>query len=172
MWKYAHWNLIVKIVITIFFAIALIGSFNKTPQTITSQQSVITPTVEQLKQQQVNNYVFDVPSLVDKDLDGVIAVLGTPKGIDPTAKQIELGAKEWDKTFVKDGKELLVTYTISDKKIIDFFISTDDPSGTTTNTAHLLEMGNVKQDDSRYQIEFVKAIKNPSSYTGIKIIPN
>jgi hypothetical protein len=120
---------------------------------------------------QLSNAVFDIPSLVDKDIDGVIAVLGTPKGKDPTAQQIELGINEWDKTFVKDGKELLVTYTISNRKIIDFFIPTDDPSGLTTDTEHLLRLGNLKQGDPRYRIEFVKAIKDPSSFTGVKVIP-
>ena len=117
--------------------------------------------------------VFDVPSLVGKNLDGVIAVLGSPtKSIDPTALQIQMGVKEWDKSFTKDDKELLVTYTISNKKIVDFFISTDDPSGVTKNTAHLLQLGNLKQNDPRYKVEFVKAIKDPSSFTGVKAIPN
>ena len=115
--------------------------------------------------------VFDIPFLVGKNLDGVIAVLGTPKGQDPTAQQIQLGAKEWDKIFIKDNKELLVTYTISNRKIVDFFISTDDPSGVTKDTTHLLKLGNLKQNDPKYKVEFVKAIKNPSVFTGVKIIP-
>lgn len=119
-----------------------------------------------------NHYVFDVPSLIGKDLDGIVAMLGTPKGQDPTEQQIQLGVTEWDKTFVKDGKELLVTYTTSNRKVVDFFISTDDPSGSTTDTEHLLQMGNLQENDPKYKVEFVKAIKNPSSFTGIKVIPN
>lgn len=118
-----------------------------------------------------NKQIFDVPALVGKNLDGVITVLGTPKGQDPTALQIQQGITEWDKTFVKDGKELLVTYTISNRKIVDFFISADDPSGKTTNTTNLLQLGNLREGDSRYRIEFVRAIKDPNSFTGVKIIP-
>ncbi|HSW88015.1 MAG TPA: hypothetical protein VLG12_02520 [Candidatus Saccharimonadales bacterium] len=124
------------------------------------------------KVKQADLATFDVPSLVGKDLDGVIAVLGQPKGIDPTALQIQQGVTEWDKTFVKDGKELLVTYTISDRKIVDFFISTSDPSGATSDKEALLKQENLKQDDAKYRVEFVKAIKDPSTFTGVKVIPN
>ena len=62
-------------------------------------------------------------------------------------------------------------YTISNRKIVDFFISTDDPSGVTKDTTHLLKLGNLKQNDPKYKVEFVKAIKNPSVFTGVKIIP-
>ncbi len=117
-------------------------------------------------------YAFDVPSLVGKDLDGVIAILGEPRGQDPTSLQIQQGVIDWDKTFIKDGKELLVTYTISNRKIIDFFISTDDPSGGTSDSEALLLLGNLKQTDSRYRVEFVKAIGSPGSFTGVKVIPS
>lgn len=128
--------------------------------------------VRQNKSQVVNNqYAFDVPFLVGKDLYGVIAVLGTPEGNEPTRQQIDLGIKEWDKTFRNNGQELLVTYTISDKKIVDFFISTNDPSGITTDTNALLQQGNLTQNDPRYRVEFVKAIKNTNTFTGVKVIP-
>lgn len=124
------------------------------------------------QQSQSVKSTFDVPSLVGKDVDEVIATLGEPQGQDPTALQIQQGVKEWDKTFVKDGKELLVTYTISDRKIVDFFISTDDPSGVTTDKENLLVIGNLSENDPKYTVEFVKAIKDPDSYTGVKVIPN
>ena len=124
------------------------------------------------QQSQSAKSTFDVPSLVEKDLDGVIALLGEPQGQDPTALQIQQGVKEWDKTFVKDNKELLVTYTISNRKVVDFFISTDDPSGITTDKENLLRIGNLSENDPRYTVEFVKAIKDPNSYTGVKAIPN
>lgn len=129
---------------------------------------------EKQTQSQLTNdkYVFDVPALIGKDKNGVITVLGNPQGQDPTALQIQQGVKEWEKGFVKDGKDLLVTYTISTGKIIDFFISTDDPSGSTTNTVHLLQIGNLRENDPRYRVEFVKAIKTPGSLTGVKVIPN
>lgn len=116
-------------------------------------------------------YVFDVPALIGKDITGVKAELGTPKDKEPTAQQINFGAKEWYLTFGKDDKELLVTYDIASGRIKDFFISTDDPSGKTKDKNHLLELGNINEGDSHYKIEFVKAIIDPSVFTGVKVIP-
>ena len=94
------------------------------------------------------------------------------KTLEPTNEQIRLGVKDWDMGFTKDGKDLLISYNIATRKINDLFISTDDKSGKTKDKSHLLEMGNLKENDPRYTIEFVKALNNPSSFTGIKIIPN
>lgn len=173
-----EWNVLKKwwfwviLILISFFIIRGMGgdTDNNKTNNKTEQPRVVAPPASS-KNSQVNQYVFDIPSLVGKNLDGVIAVLGTPKGQDPTAQQIALGAKEWDKTFVKNGIELLVTFTISNKRIVDFFISTDDPSGKTKNTTHLMELGNLKQNDPRYKIEFVKTLKDPSSFTGVKVIP-
>lgn len=117
--------------------------------------------------------VFDVPALIGKNLDEVTASLSPyqKKSADPTEQQIKLGAKTWDRTFEKDGKTLLVTYDILTKKIIDFFIDTDDPNGSTKDKNHLLALGGLKENDSKYKVEFVKAIKDPSVFTGIKITP-
>jgi len=117
------------------------------------------------------SYVFDMPTLIDKDLEELETILGKPKGLNPTEQQISLGVKEWEKIFIKNNKELLVTYKISNNEIIDFFISTDAPSGITQDKKHLLKLGNLKENDEKYSLEFVKAIKNPSYFTGIKIIP-
>lgn len=123
------------------------------------------------KQQIIPKYVFDVPSLVGKNIDEVKAVLGSPADKEPTQQQMSLGIDEWSLTFKKDGKELLVTYNPKTKKIIDFFISTDDPSGKTKDRNHLMELGNLKETDPKYKLEFVKAIKDSSTYTGVKVIP-
>jgi len=120
-----------------------------------------------------NQYVFDVPALVGKDLDGVITTVGKLRGEDPTPLQIKMGVREWDKTYVKDGEELLITYTIYNRKIIDFFVSADDnPSGGTTNKDLLLHTGHLQYNDPRYKLEFVQEIGNPSVFTGVKVIPN
>jgi hypothetical protein len=118
-------------------------------------------------------FVFDVPSLVGKNVDEIKKDLNSykKKPLEPTSDQIKLGVKEWEVEFEKDGKSLLVTYDIATKRIKDFFISSDDPSGKTKDKSHLLELGNLKENDSRYKIEFVKTLKDPSSFTGVKIIP-
>ncbi|MCD6194678.1 hypothetical protein J7K05_00525 [bacterium] len=128
--------------------------------------------LSQTKEQKVT-YVFDIPSLVDKNIDEVRERLGAPtnSSLEPSSKQKALGIIEWSNTFSKNNAELVVTFNSATRQIIDFFIPTDNPSGMTNDTQHLLELGHLELNSDRYQIEFVKAIKQPSSYTGVKIIP-
>jgi hypothetical protein len=126
------------------------------------------------KQAQVQTPAFDVPTLIGKNIDEIKAVLGTPQqDTEPNAQQIKSGVTEWEKQYTKDGKGLLVTYSVATKEVIDFFITTDktDKEGLTTDKQHLLDIGNFKEGDANYKIEFVKALKNPSAYTGVKATP-
>lgn len=124
--------------------------------------------------QKVNQYVFDVPSLIGKNIDEIRTVLGIPVDKDltePTALQLEMGTKEWNNTFKKDGVELLVTYRTTDRKVVDFFISQNGKFNSTKDKESLLGQGNLNEKDSKYRIEFVKMLKDPSSFTGVKITP-
>ena len=114
-------------------------------------------------------YVFDVPSLVGRNVDEVRSVLGEPtdKDKEPTALQSQMGVDEWQNTFTKEGRELLVTYNPTTRKIVDFFISKNNADTDDS----LLEAGNLTEQDSRYKIEFVKALRNPSEFTGVKVMP-
>lgn len=171
MWKYTNWNKKAKWAITgIFVLLIAIGAFSNNNKGTLEQKNITTQASAQ--PEQIVNFYFDVPALIGKDLKEIQAVLGTPQGIDPTALQIQTGVKEWDKTFVKDGHELLVTYTIASNKVVDFFIGTDDASGQTKDKARLLKLGNLNENDPKYKVEFVKTIKDPSYLTGVKVIPN
>jgi len=114
-------------------------------------------------------YVFDVPSLVGKNIDEARSILGEPTDNDkePTALQSQMGVDEWQNTFEKEGRMLLVTYNPSTRKITDFFLEKSD----TDTKDKLLEVGNLIEQDSRYKVELVKAIRNPSEFTGVKILP-
>lgn len=171
MWKYANWSPRVKWVITgIFIFILFIGMIrgnkpsqdNAKPETVKVEASA-EPTI---------NFTFDIPSLIDKNLDQIVAVLGNSTDPDPTAQQIKLANNRWSKTFKKDGKTILVNYKIVDKSIIDFFIDTDDPSGKTQDKNHLLQVGNLKENDPKYRVQFIKVVIDPNYYTGVKVIPN
>jgi len=119
-------------------------------------------------------YVFDVPLLIGKNIDEIRKILGEPvekEFIEPTQEQISLGATEWDNTFNKDGKDLLVTFGVKSRKAIEFFISTDDPSGKTQDKNHLLELGNLSENSDAYKVGFVKALKDTSSFTGVTATP-
>ena len=113
-------------------------------------------------------YIFDVPSLISKNIDQVRQTLGAPKDKtpDPTAQQASY-TNEWDNTFEKDNKQLLVTYTISSKQVVDLFIDAQYAG----NKDDLYKYYNVKDGASNYKIVAVKAIKDPSVITGYKIVP-
>jgi hypothetical protein len=126
-----------------------------------------------IKTEAEQKVVFDVPSLFNKNIDEVKQVLGAPENYpEPTAEQIKLGTKTWEKTFKKDGIELLVTYNILDKKVTDFFVSATDEIYDKTDKSRMLQLTNTQENGSAYSVEFVKAMKDPSKFTGILIKQN
>lgn len=117
--------------------------------------------------------VFDLEQLHGKNIDEIRTILDSflkKEYLEPTKAQIDLGMTEWDNSFKKDNWELLVTYNVSSRKVVDFFISTNDPSGATKNTRNLEQVLGIK-GSKNFRIEPVKVIRDPSSYTGIKAIP-
>lgn len=171
MWKFTNWSPKVKWVITgIFILILFIGQIggNKPSQNNSKPE---TAKVEVSTEPKIN-YTFDIPSLIDKNIDQVMTALGNSEDPDPTEQQIKLAANQWTKIFKKDGKSLLVTYKIVDKSIIRFFLDTDDPSGKTQDKNHLLQLGNLKENDPKYRVQFIKVVIDPNYYTGVTVIPN
>jgi len=124
--------------------------------------------------QKKNIVTFDINSIYNKNVSEIIKILGKPSiDTEPTKLQIEMGTTEWDKTFKKDGYELLVTYNTANKKVIDFFVSAKSDSETTsTGMEKILLALNADKNSSKYKVEFVKMIKDSSRFTGVKITPN
>ncbi len=116
---------------------------------------------------------FDIPSLVGKNIDEIESVIGkAERTFEPTELQEENGPISSEKTFVKDGDDLMISYDKQTRIVVDFFISTDDASGASSDKAHLLEIGNLTQNAPTYSVEFVPAIKDPSVYTGVIVRAN
>lgn len=109
---------------------------------------------------------FDVPSLIGKSIDELREVLGTPTDadIEPTQQQLDLGVDEWSNGFTNDGQDLLVTYNPRTRAVIDLFLDGSDQNS-------LLQRGNLAVRSAAYRIEPVRALRNPSQITGIKILP-
>jgi len=151
-------------IIAVFFALILCASCNSS----TSHEVNKNPVRTDIK------VIFDVPTLIGKNMDQVRKLLGKPsdKEIEPSKLQKKNNFDTWDNSFEKDGKTLLVTYNPQNRKVTDFFISSTDPSGASDNYAELLSICNVNRDNAKYSIEPVPAIKDQTKYTGIKIIPN
>ncbi|MFZ1735709.1 MAG: hypothetical protein WAU31_02125 [Candidatus Moraniibacteriota bacterium] len=107
--------------------------------------------------------VFDIPSLLGKNVDGIKKVLGTPTiDTEPTKKQLSMGITDWEKSYNKDGENLLVSYDAKTRKVKDFFVS-----GTDRND--LLIIGGVKEDAQNYTVSFVKAIVDSTKITGMTV---
>ena len=156
------------IAIFIFFGIGILGNLIDDTETPPATKAPVQQTVKQV------SVVFDLEPLYGKNIDEIRTILGNPTDgdgmIEPSGQMLELGTKEWSNTFEKGGRELLVTFNVASREIIDFFISTDDPSGKTKDTSTLAKMLNV-ENSTNYTIEPVKVLVDPSSYTGIKAVP-
>jgi hypothetical protein len=106
--------------------------------------------------------VFDVPLLVGKNVDEIIAIIGQPKENSlPTEEQSKL-TNEWSIEFGKDGQTLLVEYNLKTKVVKDLFISGD-------NKENLLKIGNLKENADNYTLDFVKQQTDPTKITGVTI---
>lgn len=159
-WVFSH--KILSVVIVFFSLIIISIALTPVPPKTTTEKEVKVETEQKI--------VFDVPSLFNKNIDEVKQVLGTPENYpEPTAEQIRLGTKTWEKTFKKEGFELLVTYNISDKKVTDFFVSANEEIYNKADKTKMLLLTNTQEDNLNYSVEFVKAIKDPSKFTGILI---
>jgi hypothetical protein len=112
---------------------------------------------------------FDVPSMVGMNIDQVKALLGPPK--DDKEQVWWNGSDENDKSWERNNKELLVTFHSRTRQIVDFFISCDSSSGACDEKQHMLDIGNVREGDTRYRVEFVQAGGMVGKYTGVKIVP-
>lgn len=153
------------VVVTIIAIASSSNDQDDTRPTVNQQpQQTAQETKRETPAPQESAFIFDVPSLIGKNIDEVKQILGKPSiDKEPTKQQIASGvADEWEKEFEKDSQSLLVTYYPKTKVIVDFFISGTDKKA-------LLNIGKLKENDSAYVIEFVKAIKNPSDITGVKI---
>ncbi len=166
----------------LFFLGIFVGGFNsgreKAKVTITPTPQITTPTpaTPTATPTPTPASTFDIPALIGKDIDGVRKVLGNPidkaQGIEePSKEQIELGITEWDNTFEKGEESLAVTFNYKTRKIKDFFIPTNDTSSSNQNKLRLLRVGNLKENDPRYILNFVKAVKDASKITGVIITP-
>jgi len=112
--------------------------------------------------------VFNIPSLIGKDINQIINILGTPSdNTEPTKLQLEMGTDTWDKTWKKESYSLLVTYNTKTKKIIDFFLNQEK---NDQNIQEIMLAGNLSKNNTNYEITLVESRnKSLPGYTGIII---
>jgi hypothetical protein len=119
-----------------------------------------------------NEIIFDLESLYGKNIDEIKIILGEPT--DDTEPQDVTSEyqlfEEWSKSWEKGDWGLLVEYDVASREVIDFFLSTDDPSGKTRDIKRLEESLNIKGSNN-FSIKPVEVLVDPSYYTGIIAIP-
>jgi hypothetical protein len=110
--------------------------------------------------------LFDIPALIGRSIDQVRDALGTPQDRtpEPTQLQLDIGIHEWSNVFTSNGQDLLVTFDAPTRRVVDFFLA-------GTDRAALMRKGNLDQQSSAYRVEPVRALRDPSKITGVKVTP-
>lgn len=168
IWKKTTWNKGVKLVASIGAVVLFFGVFSSFGD---SSGSSTTREAVKVSEPQTKQ-VYNIPTLLNKNIEEIKVDLGTPEGdSEPTKQQLALGTTEWDKYWNKDGEDMSITYNVKTRKVVDFFISTSDPSGVTSDKNALLAVGGLKTDDPAYEIEFVNSVTDKGKFTGVKVVP-
>jgi hypothetical protein len=109
-----------------------------------ARQKVEESNIEQTTSQQEIQKVFDVPSLIGKNLSELETILGVPNYNDaPPATYVKMSdIRTWEKTWNKDGYSLMVTYNIDTNKVIELFLGSDSDASLVTfrNTVNILKV--------------------------------
>ena len=98
--------------------------------------------------------IFDVPSLIGRNIEEIRKELGTPidKEIEPSNLQKKMKVNFLDNTFEKAGNTLLITFNPINWKVIDFFIGTNDSSGSTIDCSNLFKIYNLTNNNAKYLV--------------------
>jgi hypothetical protein len=164
---YKRWWFWVIAVVAFFIFIGNLGS--KLPDQPATQANQPAKSVSETKPTQPT-YVFDIPSLLGKNIEELRQTLGEPvdKQKDLTPQQLSLGGAVWWNEWDKDGYHLTAEFDANTRKVKNLFIDFKEGQDRK-NPDLLLPVGNLNKKSTSYKIDPVKEIKNPGYYTGITI---
>ena len=160
--------------LSIFFFGAIILFFilfSVTSEFIQQISETNPPTITTQKQ------IFDIPLLLDKNIPFFISTYGKAvnENPEPTDIAIQVGTKTWIKRFEQEGYAMAVTYSIENNIVTEIFLSKgtyDMPLEETWMTENekdeLLQVGNLSQNSSSYEINFLNSMKK-DKFTGVLI---
>ena len=105
-----------------------------------------------------------MPALLGKEIEQVRAVLGPLE--DSGLENDDDGEMSWSNS--KGG--LLIDYDTLSRNTTEFFVN--DEYGSPLPKDRLLAMGNLKENDPRYRVEFVPSPGSSTQYMGVRVTPN
>lgn len=109
----------------------------------------IAPAISQKAPKPSVPFVFDVPSLLDKNIDQIEQELGKPT--EPEVPNLTLN--ELERRCRRKGYTLIIDYDTVSRKVTSFIISATEPAGGTKDCRKLLVAGNVRAGDARYTVD-------------------
>jgi len=107
---------------------------------------------------------YDVPALLGKTIEQVQTLLGPVEDSGPVDDD---GEMSWSKS----KGALLVHYDTSTRQTTSFFVN-DQYGQPFTDRSRFLVMGNLRENDPRYTLEFVPLMGSTTEWMGVRIIPN
>ncbi len=119
--------------------------------------------------------VFDIPSLVGKNIDEVSAALrGAKVSEGPVDAQQAPGAGLAQRIFRRQEHTLAVTFKPASKKVTALQLDVDAKTGSVKedDKAAFLQLGNLKPNDPRYELELNEDPNLVFHFTSVKITPN
>lgn len=143
-------SLLVKLIIggfAVTFTLAIIGAFLEPEKSQTEQKQPVVTAAASSSSRTRAPVIFDISSLVGKNIAEVKAVLGKPIG------DLKMNDTFYYMTFSKNGQELSFNYDAKTKEVQSIFFDADDGTGEKQSKELLLDRGNLSEDDSSYEIE-------------------
>jgi len=119
---------------------------------------VVVPTASQ-------TVVFDVPALLGKNIEQVARQLGKSTGPDTP----NLTVNEVERTYVRQGYKLVVTYDTTSRKVTGFVLPVPGPGAQTKDCRKLLAAGNLESGNARYTVDSLASDKE-GYFTGLAIL--
>ncbi len=170
---------IVLILVPAMVVIGIIGAALSPKETTTDQvtQTSTTPTPTSTPV----NVLFDLSNAKGKTPEEIVAALGEPtKKFEPNNTQKELAQSgqfkyDVDYEWHKEDQILYMSFDYTTKVVRDFFLDCrgDGYEGSCKNTEQVINRlkAQLNADTSGMRVEAVRVLKDPTSITGIKLIP-
>ena len=152
----------------VFFVLTLAGCSSPSVEEVDNIAKPVTQSVSSPGQRQsTNTFAFDIPSLLDKNIDQIEVEFGKPTEADTP----NLTMNEMERHYYRKGYSLQIDYDTVSREVTGFIIPAPEKSGGTKNCGKLIAAGNLVRTDPRYSIDSL-AMPRDGYYGSIVITAN